>query len=208
MSTEVKRFAILVDVDGVVARPRCGSSWRDGLERDLGIDPRCLQERFFDLYWDDVVRGRTDLFRVLGPALESMGSNVTARCLTEYWFEQDANLDHALLERLANLRCDGHVLHLVTNQEHHRARHLWETLGLSRLFDAMHHSSALGFAKPEREFFRLVSQAVPNFSTMRPLLIDDQAGNVNAAREMGWQALLWNGGADFSSILQAIEKAG
>lgn len=190
--TPVRRI-LLVDVDGVVIRPPPGTSWQDGLKHDLDLDPRLLRDRFFAKHWSDIITGRADLFERLGPALHDIGLDMSAEEFTRYWFEHDARVDDALLATLAILRAEGHALHLATNQEHHRARYLWDSLGLSGSFDAMHYSADLGCAKPDPQFFRRIAKKVSQLSGMMPLLIDDQPANVAAARQFGWEALLWEG---------------
>lgn len=197
------RRILLFDVDGVVIRRRSGTSWQDGLKRDLGIDPRLLQERFFAVHWSDIITGRADLLERLGRALHGMGLQVQEEEFARYWFDHDALIDHELLGTLAGLRARGHALHLATNQEHHRARYLWDTLGLSGFFDAMHYSADLGCAKPDRLFFSHVAQKLPS-GYQSPLFVDDQPANVSAAREFGWEALLWDANDSFDRLRKAL----
>jgi putative hydrolase of the HAD superfamily len=185
------QYLLLIDVDGVLVRAAPGTSWQDGLKQDLGLDPFLLQSYFFDVHWTDIVRGRADLFARLSPILEKWDLEVPARDLADYWFKHDAELDHLLLSILSDARKAGHTAHIVTNQEHHRARYLWEELELRQAFEEIHYSAAIGRAKPDPEFFALVESAIPDFETMTPLLIDDQLCNVEAATAMGWQAIHW-----------------
>lgn len=196
----VARRILLFDIDGVVIRQRSGTSWQDGLKRDLGIDPRLLQERFFAVHWSDIITGRADLLERLGPALHGMGLGMSAEEFARYWFEHDALIDHELLGTLSCLRDRGHALLLATNQEHHRARYLWNTLGLSGFFEAMHYSADLGCAKPDRLFFSRVAERLQTTGSLAPLLVDDQIANVLAAREAGWKALLWSRGTGSSGL--------
>jgi putative hydrolase of the HAD superfamily len=185
------RYLLLIDVDGVLVRAAPGTSWQDGLKQDLGLDPSVLQSCFFDVHWADIMRGRADLFARLSSTLEEWGSEVTAGDLADYWFKHDAELDHRLLSILSDARRAGHAAHIVTNQEHHRARYLWEDLELRQAFEEIHYSAAIGRAKPDPEFFAFLESDIPDFEAMTPLLIDDQLCNVEAATAMGWQAIHW-----------------
>lgn len=105
---------------------------------------------------------------------------------------------------MAYLRARGHALHLATNQEHFRARYLWDTLGFSGYFDTMQYSAEIGCAKPDRLFFSRVALKLPQSGYRTPLLVDDQPANVSAAREMGWEALLWDANHGLDQLRNAL----
>lgn len=192
--------ALMVDVDGVIVHPAHPGGWAARLETDLGLPTATLQERFFKPHWEDVVLGRADLHDRLGPVLAEIAPHLTPRQLTDYWFANDARLDEALLADLAQLRARGVALHLATVQEHHRAHHLWVGLGLGERFDAMHHSAALGCAKPDPAFFRAV-EARTGFAPGDLVLIDDRASNVEGAQTCGWGGALWHGTCSLTAVL-------
>lgn len=191
----------MVDVDGVVVHAPDGRRWDADIEADLGISAQALQERFFAPNFHDIVHGRADLLERLGPALAEFAPHVTAKALVDYWFEKDARLDHDLLEELAALRAGGLRLHLATVQEHHRARHLWETLGLKDRFDAIHYAADLGCAKPDPAFWAAVQQRT-GYAPTDLLLIDDSPRNVESARAAGWAAVLWDGTQTLGELLK------
>lgn len=190
----------MVDVDGVVVHAPDGRRWDADIEADLGISPQALQERFFQPNFGDIVQGRADLFDRLVPALAGFAPHVTAQALVDYWFEKDGRLNHELLEELAAWRGAGLVLHLATVQEHHRARHLWETLALKDRFDAIHYAAELGCAKPDPAFWAAV-QARTGYAPADLLLIDDSPRNVEGARAAGWAAVLWDGTETLGAVL-------
>lgn len=190
----------MVDVDGVVVHAPDGRRWDADIEADLGISPQALQERFFQPHFGDIVHGRADLFDRLVPALAGFAPHVTAQALVDYWFEKDGRLNHGLLEELAAWRGAGLALHLATVQEHHRARHLWETLALKDRFDAIHYAAELGCAKPDPAFWAAV-QARTGYAPADLLLIDDSPRNVEGARAAGWAAVLWDGTETLGVVL-------
>lgn len=196
--------ALMVDVDGVVVRHPEGRRWDAEMEADLGLSPDDLQRAFFTPHFEDIVLGRADLHERLAPALAEIAPHLTSDRLAAYWFEQDGHLDQVLLEDLAACRADGLELHLATVQEHHRARHLWQTLGLNARFEAMHYAADYGCKKPDAAFFRLVEQRT-GFAPHELLLIDDSARNVEAARACGWAAILWTGE---HRLAEALAQAG
>jgi putative hydrolase of the HAD superfamily len=182
----------MLDVDGVLVhgRPADGKHWQRGLRADLGIDPDALHAAFFAPYWDDIVVGRADLFDRLAPILATLAPHVAPTDFVAYWFAHDARVDTRLLPVLAEARAAGVRVLLATNQEHHRARHLMETLDLRAHVDGMLASAAIGARKPHAAFFERAQQAVA-LPADALLLVDDSFANVEAAREAGWQALHW-----------------
>lgn len=198
--------ALMVDVDGVVIVHPDPEGWAAHLERDLDLPKALLQSAFFAPHWQDIILGRAGLRERLVPVLAEIAPGLSADRLVRYWFENDAHLDHGLLAQLAALRAGGIALHLATVQEHERARHIWDELALKQHFDGMHYAAALGWAKPEAQFFRAV-EARTSFSPGEIFFIDDKAANVEAARAAGWSAALWDGSRPLASLMaEAAER--
>jgi len=196
----MRRKAIMVDVDGVlIAHPDAGG-WSANLERDLGISAAALQRDFFEPHWDDVVHGRATLRERLTPALGALSPSVTADCLIDYWFGNDAHIDARLLDELAILRSQGVEVHLATVQEHERARYLWERLDLRSKFDGIHYAAALGCSKPAARFYRAV-EAETDLEAEAIFFIDDSAANVAGARACGWTGALWTGRETLAALM-------
>jgi putative hydrolase of the HAD superfamily len=197
----------MVDVDGVIVHPAHAGGWAERLETDLGLSAAELGREFFAPHWNDVSLGRADLHDRLAPVLARIAPHLSSQDLVSYWFAHDARLDTVLLDDLARLRATGVELHLATVQEHHRARYLWENLGLREHFDAMHYAADLGCAKPEAMFFRAI-EARTGFSPDELLLIDDRVDNIQGALACGWGAQLWDGTRRLSKTLPVLAAAG
>ena len=190
----------MVDVDGVIVHPAHPGGWSERLEADLGLPVAELQRAFFAPHWNDIALGRADLHDRLAPVLARIAPQLSSETLADYWFANDARLDMELLADLAGLRAAGVELHLATIQEHHRARYLWETVGLNAQFDAMHYAADLGCAKPDAAFFRAI-EARTGFAPGDLLLIDDRANNIEGALNCGWGAVLWDGTRRLGDVL-------
>jgi putative hydrolase of the HAD superfamily len=192
--------ALMVDVDGVIVTHPNPKGWSANLEADLGLRADDLQTAFFLQHFDDVARGRAALRERLTPVLAEIAPHLTCDQLCDYWFEQDSNLDHDLLDQIASVREQGLQVHLATVQEHERADYLWTQLELYARFDAMHYAAAIGHVKPEPEFYAAIETAT-GFLPHELFFIDDRAANVEAARSRGWYAVVWTGNDRLADLL-------
>lgn len=194
--------ALMLDVDGVLVtgRPEDGLNWATDLERDLGVSLADLHKEFFAQHWDEIIVGRADLPERLADSLTKIAPHVACDRLIAYWFEKDSRLDSAILDDIAASRSAGLKVWLATNQEHMRARHLMDVLGLTKRVDGMFYSAALGCRKPEGRFFRAI-EAATGFAPEELLLVDDTPANVDAAKEAKWHAVRWDGKQPLSAIL-------
>ena len=195
-------WCLMLDVDGVVVngRPEDGRSWATDLERDLGISLERLRTCFFDPHWEAIVTGQADLLAVLEACMPVLAAEQTAQGLLDYWFERDSAVNEAILATCGELRRQGVVIYLATNQDHLRARHLMDSLRLRDHVGGMIYSAEIGARKPQRAFF----DAALKTSGTRPdrtLLVDDTKANVEAARAAGWHAIHWQPGARLQLLL-------
>ena len=190
----------MVDVDGVLlVHPQTGG-WSTHLERDLGICAATLQSAFFERHWNDVIHGRATLRERLAPVLADIAPQVSCAALIDYWFGNDAQVNHRLMTELALLRAGGMQIHLATVQEHERARYIWDDLGFRDAFDGLHYAADLGCAKSSLDFYRAI-EARTGFRPPALFFIDDKIANVEAAIACGWAASLWTGTETLESLL-------
>lgn len=196
--------ALMVDVDGVVVVQPEPNGWATHLERDLGVSPAALQAAFFNPHFGDIIHGRAALRDRLGPVLTQIAPAVSCKTLIDYWFENDAHLDHGLLTQIDALRARGLKAELATVQEHERADYLWTVLGLKDHFDAIHYAADIGHAKPAADFFHAV-ETRGGYAPDELFFIDDKAANVEAARALGWHGALWDGSC---TVLDLMTEAG
>jgi len=119
----------------------------------------------------------------------------------EYWFACDSRLNDQLLAEIDAWRTAGNKVFLATVQEHLRAKHLWEMLGLNRRFDGLHYSAALGAAKPAALFYERVQSRLPVKSPGEVVFLDDSIGNVEAAATFGWRARHFTNVSDLRQAL-------
>jgi putative hydrolase of the HAD superfamily len=199
---------IMVDVDGVLVsgRPADGQHWTASLKADLGISPADLKAMFFEKHWAKIQLGQSDLLISLTTSLVEIGSTVSARELSNYWFANDSRINRELLSECNNLRDEGYSIWLATNQDHERAEYLMSELRLSDHFDGIVYSAALGLKKPDEAFFRAAEKASEATSS-DIIYIDDTEKNVVAARNCGWNAFLWTQGVSLQNVIRSIDRS-
>lgn len=193
---------VLFDVDGVLVHSHFHADearrrqWNQHLLEDMGIDPKQFTTLFSGGF-DDAILGRESMVATLDRFLPTVGYRGSTLDFIDYWLVRDTNLDYRLFEGIKQLRATGVArLYLATNQEHMRALHLWRELGLGHLFADMFYAARLGAAKPDRAFFEAVAGRLGPQAEV-PLLFDDSAKVVEAARAFGWEATLYADATDF-----------
>ena len=103
----------------------------------------------------------------------------------------------ALLERV---RSAGHRLTLLSNMPRPYADHLESAHECFGRFEAAVFSGRIGLMKPEPAMFDHAREFL-TIDLDQALFIDDHAGNIAAARVLGWQALLFENAAQCEADL-------
>ena len=190
--------AVLFDVDGVLVhgyhtRAEKRRRWDEHLLIDLGIDPDIFTKEFIrGIFEAQVLVGKMSLVNALEQTLPKLGYSGSPMTVISYWLERDSQMNHQLLDLIRNLQRTGAAkLCIATNQEHLRAFHLWNDLGLRTIFDDMLNSARLGAMKPNRHFFERASELLGN-QAEPPLMFDDSPAVVAAANDFGWEGVLYD----------------
>lgn len=199
---------LVLDLDGVVVLGHPdGGRWDKDLERDLNIAPAAMQMQFFNPHFHDVVTGRADMIEVLERIWPTLGHETTVREFVDYWFAKDSRIDSDVLSQVDVWRANGGKAFLATVQERHRARYVWESLGLSRHFQGIIYSADIGAVKPDTEFYARAQAMLPNCAPKDVLFFDDKPANVDAANAFGWKATLHRSAEDLRAALMSVEPS-
>lgn len=195
---------LVLDCDGVVlsGHPE-GGRWDKHLARDFGVEPEILQTEFFRRHWRHIEIGEADLFEVLGQVWPQLGGRGDVCAMVDYWFVNGAAKDGEVLAQVDAWRAGGGKAYLGTTQEHHRARYIWETVGLKNHFDGMLYSADLGAKKPDAEYYARAHVRLPAASRGDVLFLDDLLGNVEAANAFGWRAHHFRNAEDLRAALSS-----
>jgi putative hydrolase of the HAD superfamily len=197
---------LVLDIDGVVslAQPGSPTPWYATLKQDWGLshDEELAPEFFLKPEFMEVLRGRQDLYVALSEYFTTKGLGDRLQEFVAYWFEKDAAIDREVLAQADAWRArTGGKVFAATNQEHHRAAYLRDTLGLGAHFDEIIYSAALGVCKPERVFYTNAQVRMGVATAQSILFVDDRAANVDGARMAGWRAMLYRGPESLSRAL-------
>jgi len=145
---------------------------------------------------------KRDVFAVERPCHDGIGDFVSAlREVLARWqcvgSVDDAlqawtaiEVDHAVIDLIANVRASGVPCHLATNQEAYRARHMRQVLDYANVFDRLFFSCEIGCSKPNAAYFRAIVESL-NLAPDTILFIDDVEANVAAAKSVGIRAELF-----------------
>jgi putative hydrolase of the HAD superfamily len=191
---------LMLDVDGVLVHEPPPELFA----RDAALDAAMAAVRF-ELTgedWQALATGRADLLHRIEELLARLAISTEAQPLIDYWFASETHIDPVVLAAVRRLRATGTRVFLATNQEHRRARYLMETLELRAEVDGILHSAALGHRKPALDYFAAAAAKVG----IRPdeaVFIDDNEGNVEAARLAGWRATHWLGETSLEVAIRA-----
>lgn len=194
--------AILLDLYDTLVEPDWTAlqATRDAIARRVGVDPALARASWQALH----PRRMRGLYGGLEGDLEAVfaacGVSVPEefrRELAEQEFgswARGVRLYQDVRPSLARLRAEGYRLAIVSNASCEAAS-VVGVLGLDACVDAVILSCEIGALKPEPEMLRIALERVGS-PPARAVLVDDQEGNLLAARSMGMAAVLMaRGGA-------------
>lgn len=195
---------VLFDADGVLQRPF--ATRRDAWRRVLG--PQRDLDRFIAALFeaeDLALTGRVDFVGRLASVLVEWNCDGTMEDALATWTMIEP--DRAITDTVAALRRSGVKCCLATNQEAFRAAYMSRSLAYAELFDHEFYSCRLGLAKPSVGYFTTILSELD----VRPnhvLFIDDRRANVDAAREVGINAALFDVDSGPSALAHTMRAFG
>jgi putative hydrolase of the HAD superfamily len=195
---------LLFDADGVLQRPL--ATRRDAWRRVLG--PEGNLDGFIAAVFeaeDLTLTGRADFVGLLAGVLLEWNCHGTMADALATWTMIEP--DGAIRDIVAGLRRSGVKCCLATNQEAFRARYMSGSLEYAQLFDHEFYSCWMGLAKPAEAYFTAILSELdvcPN----NVLFIDDRQANVDAAREVGINAAIFEVESGHAVLRRTIRRFG
>jgi len=95
-----------------------------------------------------------------------------------------------MIDCARKLKEDGLRTAIVTNNIAEFSEHWRKSLPLEELFDVVIDSSQVGLRKPDPRIFALALERLGGIEAHRAAFLDDFPGNVAAARDLGFHAIL------------------
>ncbi len=199
-----QKRAILFDVDGVLIHSMFHPDlsrrrrWDQHMKEDMGVDPEDFVG-FFHNRFGPIIRDQKSIIPELAQFLPTIGYTGSPLTFLSYWLKNDTHLNLGLVEAIKALDKSSEIeVYLATNQEHMRAFYLWHNVGLSHIFSDIFYAARFGQAKPDAGFFATVDHLLGPRNEP-PLFFDDTPKVVEAANARGWEAVLFDVNADFTS---------
>ncbi|MEP7090798.1 MAG: HAD-IA family hydrolase, partial [Nocardioidaceae bacterium] len=158
-------------------------------------------------FWEErpALTGRVRWSDVLPGLLEEWGIGDALDEVLAVWLSiEEVPGTHDLVRAL---RAGGVACFLATNQDERRAEVMHEQLRYGDLMDGEFYSCAMGVAKPDPDYFRVIAQRLDR-APRELLLLDDNVANVEAARSVGVDAEVWSYREDLSVLRDHLARRG
>lgn len=191
--------AMLLDLDGIVIRPR-HKYFSEKFSEEYGI-PLSEILPFFKEEYKKAARGEVSIRNVLPEYLNKWGWKKSLDEFLQYWFESERTLDVNVLNVVKELRERGIKVYFASDNEKERANYVLETLGLKNDFDGAFFSFELGFTKSESEFFKKILKSL-NLKAKDMEYWDDDLKNVEVANAVGVKGKLYKNFEEFEKEVE------
>lgn len=178
--------AVLWDVDGVLNSPEEFFSVLYAKSRDM--DPQIL-EPFFKGEFRLTTAGKADLKEILEKNRDLWQWQGSVEELMEMWFKSEHARNEPLLKFVKDLRQEGVLCFLATNQEKYRGQYVRNKMFPGE-FDGYFVSADMGVEKPNPAFFTHVLAKL-NLPPENIAYFDDTPEHIEAAKKLGIKAHLY-----------------
>lgn len=182
---------ILFDADGVLQYPTL--HWQPALKSVLRLDDDAQAEAVLNAIFEaetEVLESQTGFIERLEATLAKWNRSAFVSETLKALHAIEVHVD--VMQTVQSLRRAGFLCHIGSNQQALRAQHMSEVLNYRSLFDREFYSCFLGVAKPKTEFFeKTIAELGCHASNV--LFLDDRAENVEAAKRVGLNAMVFFG---------------
>lgn len=184
------------------------SAWKSpelfhAYERDLGLAPGTINILMFESpAWQSALVGALDMdgfWQAVGPALNLPTAHEVEAFQTRYYGDERINVEMVELLRAYHRR-----LPLALLSNHPPGLDQWlRDWDIHDLFEVMICSGEVGIAKPDPRVFQLTLNKL-GIRAQEAVFVDDTAGHVTAARELGLHGMLFTGAATLRRQLSEL----
>jgi len=143
---------------------------------------------------------KKDLKEIIKPYLKKWNWTLWVDKLLYLWFLIESKVDNKVISIANKIKEKWISISLVSNQEKYRKDFLLNKLGLWTTFNKNYFSCDLWYIKPNTSFFKKIAKDL-NLDFNEILLIDDDPKNINSAKKLWMEAILYK---NFNSIKNII----
>jgi putative hydrolase of the HAD superfamily len=196
--------AILFDVGGVMLTNGWDHVERAEVLKQFGLDREAFESRHPQPY-DALERDTIDMYAYLDATVFYEPRGFTADEFIEVMKAQSAPIPSNAMSVLAEISAAGKwLVGLLNNESRLLHEYRMEKFGLEQHLDIQLSSCYLGMRKPDADIYRRAIDIVGKPAN-RILFIDDRAGNAQAARDAGMQAIQFLGEDQLRAQLNELE---
>lgn len=195
----MNKKCILFDADGVVIQ---SEMFGVHYQKENSISPDEMLP-FYKGVFQDCLIGKADLKEVIEPWLAKWNWRGRTDDFLKNWFNFENKPDKKILDLIKNLRDQGILCYLATNQEIHRTNYMRNEMGFEKIFDGIFSSAEIGFKKPDQNFYKIILQKLKHLDTKEILYVDDTISHVNAAKSIGLEIYWYK---NFNEFVQYISQ--
>ncbi|MBS1209942.1 MAG: HAD-superfamily hydrolase, subfamily variant 3 [Proteobacteria bacterium] len=182
---------ILFDADGVLQYPTV--HWQSALKSVLKLEDDAQAEAVLC----DIFEAETEVLESRTGFIEKLEVKLAKWNRPDMVFETlnallSIEVHSDIMRTVQCLRRAGIRCHIGSNQQALRAKHMSEVLNYKSLFDSEFYSCFMGTSKPKPEFFEKTI-ATLDCHASDILFLDDRAENVEAAKRVGLNAMVFFG---------------
>lgn len=192
---------LLLDIDGIVIHREMYFSTR--FLKDYGVAEELVQP-FFQKEFKECIVGQADLKEEIQKYFSSWNWKKSVDELLQYWFEFESSKDEKILDFVKTLRSQGVACYLQTKNEKYRGDYLWNKVGLKNHFDGIFASSALGYKKPDLEFWNKAWELLGKPKKSDVLAWDNEQEMIDSAKQFGFRGELFTDVDSFKTTMQSL----
>jgi putative hydrolase of the HAD superfamily len=114
-----------------------------------------------------------------------------------------ADARQPLVDRVRSLKQEGYITGIITNNVIEFGEGWRALIPVDELFDFVVDSSSVGVRKPDPRIFEIALQRLGDIAPAQVVFLDDYQANVDAARELGLQAITV--GTDLRAVIGELD---
>lgn len=194
--------AVFVDGDGMTIR-EC-RYFSEEYSEEHGVPLEKITP-FFTGPFRMCQRGQADLKKELVPYLATWGWKGSVDEFLAYWFTTRTIAEPEILAVIDRLREKGYKCYLSSNNEKYRGEYLKHNLDFGTRFDGFYYSWERGYQKSDKGFFHTILREL-GLRSEEVIVWDDEAKNVETAKELGIDARLYRNIEEFKKSMDELPR--